>query len=127
VLGRKTFTRDEIDDARKAVDAQLTALRGHDAPVLGNALLLALDRRFVHRVRPVSGKDTNPVTELELLAEGLIDHDGVLTPTKVIKYQPERTVLGLQPGEAITIDAAAFERLAEAFFTELEARFGEPA
>jgi hypothetical protein len=127
MLGRKTFTRDEIDQARKAVDAQLTVLRGQDDPVLGNALLLALDRRFVHRVRPVSGKDTHPVTEVELLAECLIDHDGVLTPNKVIKYEPGRAVLGLRPGDTIAIDAAAFERLADAFFTELEARFGEPA
>jgi hypothetical protein len=127
VLGRKTFTRDEIDRARKAVDAQLTSLRRHDDPVLGNALLLALDRRFVHRVRPVSGKDTHPVTEVELLAACLIDHDGVLTTNKVITYRPERAVLGLRPGDAIALDAAAFERLADAFFTELETRFVEPA
>jgi len=125
MLGRKTFTADEIDRARTAVRAQVAALRRHDDPVLANALLLALDRRFVHRIRAASGKDTNPVTELELVVESLLDHDGMLTPNKVIKYQPERSVLGLAPGERIAPDADAVERLAEAFLAELTVRFGE--
>ncbi|MHC1563585.1 hypothetical protein ACR9E3_31920 [Actinomycetospora sp. C-140] len=125
MLGRKTFTPDEIANARAAADAQIAALRRADDPALANALLLALDRRFVHRVRVTSGKDTNPVTEVELLAESLIDHDGVLTPNAVIKYRPERAVLGLAPGDAIALDADGLERLIAAFFTELEVRFGD--
>jgi len=82
VLGRKTFTHDEIDQARKAVAGQLTALRSNDDPELATTVLLALDRRFVHRVRPVAGKDTNPVTELELVAESVIDHEGVSRATR---------------------------------------------
>ncbi|GAA4813018.1 hypothetical protein GCM10023200_58500 [Actinomycetospora chlora] len=130
MLGRKTFTTDEIENARTTVAAQVAALRGAaapDEPALANALLLALDRRFVHRIRNVSGKDTNPVTEVELLAESLLDHDGVLTPNKVIRYQPERSVLGLAPGDAVSLDADAFERLADAFLAELAVRFADTA
>ncbi|MFC5139767.1 hypothetical protein ACFPK1_16115 [Actinomycetospora rhizophila] len=127
MLGRKTFTADEIDQARTAVRAEVAALRRHDDPVLATALLLALDRRFVHRIRAASGKDTNPVTELELLAESLLDHGGVLTTNKVIRYEPERSVLGLRPGDRIAPDADAVERLAEAFLAELAVRFGEVA
>ncbi|MEJ2864805.1 hypothetical protein [Actinomycetospora flava] len=127
MLGRKTFTAEEIDRARTAVRAEVAALRVHDDPALATALLLALDRRFVHRIRAESGKDTNPVTELELLAESLLDHDGVLTPNKVIRYEPERSVLGLAPGARISPDADAVERLADAFLTELAVRFGEVA
>ncbi|MDT7743427.1 MAG: hypothetical protein QOE59_2505 [Actinomycetota bacterium] len=36
--------------------------------------LLAPDRRFVHRVRPVAGKDANPLNEVELLVESVLDH-----------------------------------------------------
>lgn len=127
MLGRKTFTADEIDRARTAVRAEVASLRRHDDPVLATALLLALDRRFVHRIRAASGKDTNPVTELELLAESLLDHGGVLTTNKVIRYEPERSVLGLRPGDRIAPDADAVERLAEAFLAELAVRFGEVA
>jgi hypothetical protein len=123
VLGRKTFTRDEIDQARKAVATQLAALRVHDDPELGNVVLLALDRRFVHRVRPVSGKDTNPVTELELVAESLVEHEGVFTTNKAIKYVVDRSVLGLRDGDRIAPDADAVERLTDAFLAELEVRF----
>ena len=130
MLGRKTFTADEIDQARTAVRAEVAALRAlpaQDDPVLATALLLALDRRFVHRIRAVSGKDTNPVTELELVAESLLDHGGVFTTNKVIKYEPERAVLGLRPGDRIAPDADAVERLADAFLAELALRFGEVA
>lgn len=125
MLGRKTFTRDEIDQARTALAAQLAALRTQDDPELGATVLLALDRRFVHRVRPVSGKDTNPVTELELVADSIIDHDGVFTTNKAIKYVVDRSVLGLREGDRVVLDAAAVERLAYAFLAELEVRFLE--
>jgi hypothetical protein len=125
VLGRKTFPRDEIDQARKAVATQLAALRAHDDPELGNVVLLALDRRFVHRVRPVSGKDTNPVTELELVAESLVEHEGVFTTNKAITYVVDRSVLGLRDGDRIAPDADAVERLAHAYLAELEVRFLE--
>ncbi|MEJ2890365.1 hypothetical protein [Actinomycetospora aeridis] len=127
MLGRKTFTAEEIDHARTAVRAEVAALRAHDDPALANALLLALDRRFVHRIRATSGKDTNPVTEVELLAESLLEHGGVMTPNKVIKYDPARAVLGLAPGDTIALDAASLERLADAFLAELAVRFGEVA
>ena len=42
---------------------------------------------------------------------------------KSIRYRPEASVLGLQLGDPITEDAAAFRRLAETFFDELEKRF----
>lgn len=42
---------------------------------------------------------------------------------KSIRYRPEASVLGLQLGDPITVDAAAFRRLAEAYFDELEKRF----
>ena len=47
-------------------------------PLLFNNMTLILDRYFVHRLRTVTGKDGNPLNEVELLSESLMNNDGVL-------------------------------------------------
>lgn len=136
MLGRKDFTRDEIDRAKAMVDQQLTTYRAIAAatsgageaalaafePAFFDGLVLALDRCFVHRVRAVSGKDANPLNEVELLVESLLV-GATLRTNKVIKWVPENTVLGLADGDPIALTEAQFTALADAFFTELETRF----
>jgi hypothetical protein len=130
MLGRKDYTPEEIADGRAAVKAQLAAYKKVASAadeeveaVYFNNMVLVLDRWYVHRVRPVSGKDTNPLTEVELLVESIRDHGGVFTPNKVIKYVPEASVLKLEAGDRIAVTAKQFDALAKAFFAELEARF----
>ena len=73
MLGRKTYTSEELDHARTAIAGQLAAYRrladAVDAtgdpraqaaleafePRFAEALTLALDRHFVHRLRVVAG------------------------------------------------------------------------
>jgi len=86
-----------------------------------NAALVALDRRFVHRVRTFTGKDTNPLSEVELLTDSLMD-SGSLEVGSVIKYQPEKSVLGLEAGQEIRLSADDYEKLATAFLDEVERR-----
>jgi hypothetical protein len=129
MLGRNSFTTDEIRDGKAAVAQQLAAFRelteaGAAESVYFHAALLALDRRYVHRVRAVSGKDGNPLNEVELIADSLMTNDGVLRGTTVIRYAPEKSVLGIAIGDRINLTAADFERLAAGFFEELERRFG---
>lgn len=139
MLGRKTFTQDELDAARAMVQQELDAYRRLSGTVNGNAdtaaalaalespffngLTLALDRFFVHRVRLVAGRDGNPLNEVELLAEALILNGGILRESSVIKLVPEDSVSGIGYGERVELTADRFERLAGAFFAELEARF----
>jgi hypothetical protein len=141
MLGRKDYTQEELDHAKqtvsqllaaykklaKAIDAtadtKATAALEALEPLLFNNMILVLDRYFVHRIRPVSGKDGNPLNEVELLAESLIDNDGVLRGNKVIKLVPGDAVLQLEIGDRIKLNAAQFERLAKAFLAELDARF----
>jgi hypothetical protein len=146
MLGRKDYTPQELAAARAAVDEQLGAYRaladavraaGDPAataalqalePALFTGLVLALDRFFVHRIRAVSGKDGNPLNEVELIVESVLAGDGVLRGSTVIKLRPDRSVLGLAPGDRIRLTADAFERLADAFLEELGSRFvGMPA
>ena len=59
-----------------------------------------------------------------MLAASLLQHDGVLTMDKTIKYRPDEAVLKLMPGTEIKLDEAAFMALSRAFFAEIEAKFG---
>src|SRR3954470_12400285 len=119
MLGRKTYTPEELDAARSTIDEQLAAYRrlagpavwrpearaAREAfgPLFFNHLTLALDRRFVHRLRVVTGKDGNPLNEVELLTESLMNNDGVFRGNNVIKVRPGETVLDLEPGDRIAI------------------------
>jgi hypothetical protein len=86
-------------------------------------MVLALDRYFVHRVRAVSGKDGNPLNEVEMIVESLLTGGGVLRGMNVIRYVPGESVLGLEVGDGISLTAADFERLSNAFLAEIERRF----
>jgi hypothetical protein len=142
MLGRKDYTPEELDAATTAVgetlaayrtlvdavgratdDAEVTAALGAFEPHLFNELALALDRRFVHRLRVTTGKDGTPLNELELMTESLMNNDGVLRGNKVIKLVPAETVLRIEPGEPIALSAAQFERLSDAVLAEIRAKF----
>ncbi|MFN8224884.1 MAG: hypothetical protein U0R50_16740 [Gaiellales bacterium] len=141
MLGRKTFTREEIDRARDLLseltrgydelatavaataDAQAAAALERVEPLLGSMLLLALDRPFVHRIRAVTGKGGTPLNELELLVDAVSLHGGVLTGNNVIKYVPEQAVLGLSPGDRVSVTRDDVARLAAGVFSELEEKF----
>jgi hypothetical protein len=141
MLGRKDYTKQELENARAAIGKQLAAYRklataveaagdpkvqsalGAFEPLFFNNMTLVLDRYFVHRFRQVTGKDSNPLNEVELLAESLMNNDGVLRGNKVITFVPEASVLKLSTGERIRLDAPGFDRLAKAFLADIERKF----
>jgi hypothetical protein len=140
MLGRKNYTREELEQAKAAIEQQLSAYKklakavdgtnGRTPPALEafeplffNSLMLTLDRYFVHRLRMVTGKDTSPLNELELLADSLMNNGGVLRGSNAIKYDRDASILKLQIGDSIELRAADFERLASSSFEELERKF----
>ncbi len=142
MLGRKDYTKEELDHAKTAVeqqiaayqklakaiksatsDSKVTAALEAFEPLFCNNTTLVLDRYFVHRLRTVTGKDGNPLNEVELLAESLMNNDGVLRGNNVIKFVPDKSVLGLRVGDRISLSTAQFERLADAFLAEIESKF----
>jgi hypothetical protein len=142
MLGRKTYTQEELDHARTAIDRQLAAykklvkaLDGATSdpkvrsaleafePLFFNNMTIVLDRYFVHRIRMVAGKDGNPLNEVELMSDSLMNNDGVLRANNVIKLVPDQSVVKLDIGDPITLSAAQFERLSKAFLAEIESRF----
>ena len=134
--GRKDYTRDELDRGRKAIADQVAAYAAlakavpEGTAALGdfewrffNNMALVLDRLYVHRLRVVTGKDGNPLNEVELICESLMNNDGVLRSNNVVKYVPEQAAVGLKIGDPIRLSAVDFERLSNAFFTDLERKF----
>jgi hypothetical protein len=141
MLGRKDYTREEFEHARESIGQQLAAYQqlaeavAQDAderakaalarfePLFINNLTLALDRYFVHRLRIITGKDGNPINEVELISDSLMNNDGVLRGSNVIKYVPEQSVTKLKVGDTIRLTEDDFERLSGAFLDELERKF----
>jgi len=71
--------------------------------------------RFVIGPRPLlrapdphGHKDGNPLNEVELLAEALMNNDGVLRGNNVVKFVPDESVVKLDIGDQITLTAAQF-------------------
>jgi hypothetical protein len=90
-------------------------------------LVIALDSHFVHRSRGQERRDGNAMNEVRVLVDSMQRHDGVMTAEKAIRLDPARSVLGIQFGERIHIDAGGFQRLSSAFLEALEATYSEPA
>ena len=93
------------------------------APDYFNAMLLALDHHFMHRMRGAEGKDGNPLNEVRMLVDAIMENDGVLKANSTIKYKAENSVAGIAVGQEILLDADTFERLARAYLAEIGKRF----
>jgi len=93
------------------------------APGYFNTALLALDHHFMHRMRGAEGKDGNPLNEVRMLSDSLMENDGVLKENKTIKYKADKAVAGIAMGQAIAMDVETFGRLAKAYVEELGKRF----
>jgi len=141
MLGRKDFTREEIDTTKASIGRQVAAYHrlakavdGSGDPVAAasldefeplffNGLVLALDRPFVHRVRMVTGKDGTPLNELEMYVDALTTKGGILKQSTVIKLDPATSVVRIGFGSRVELTAEQFEDLAKAVFAELEQKF----
>jgi hypothetical protein len=142
MLGRKDYTKGEYEHGKAAVDQQVAAYKKSVTAVSGkgsdqkmdaaleefdvhfvNNMVLALDRGFVHRLRVATGKDCNPLNEVEMLCDSLINNNGVFRGNNVIQWIPDQTVLNLKPGDPIRLTEGDFEHLSGTFFTELTVKF----
>ena len=124
MLARNTYEKAYIDACRARIDADLKALGTSADARLYNDLVMLLDYFFVHRTRNLEGKDGNPANEVRLVACSLLMNGGELLEDKQIKLTPGESILGLAPGDTIALDAKGARRLADAYFAEIERRFG---
>ncbi|MEO8683501.1 MAG: hypothetical protein ABI414_01535 [Devosia sp.] len=126
------LTAAKIDEQLAAYAALAAAVKGNAkaeaalaafGPGHFNAMLLALDHHFMHRMRGAEGKDGNPLNEVRMLGDAIMESDGVLKANSTIKYRAEKSVAGIGVGETVLLDAGTFGKLAAAYVAEIGKRF----
>ncbi len=112
--------RDLVGAASKAsgmslvrIDAALAAFE----PAFFNNLLVALDARFRQATPPPHG---GAIAEVRLLADALLAHGGVLSADPALRHDPDASVLRLDFGDRIALNADDFEVLCAAFLAAVE-------
>jgi hypothetical protein len=136
MLCRNSYSKDYIGECRSRMEAQLAAYRklvtaagekesaiNAFEPLFFNNLVVALEGCFVHRSRTLEKKDGNPLNEVRMLADSILQHHGVLSADNTIKYDPARSVLKLKLGDEINLTESDFIALFRTFFSEIEAKF----
>ncbi len=134
MLGMRNYTKKYIAACRSKVDSDLStykklaasantkALEAFETTFFNNMVIL-LDHLFVHRLRTVEGKDGNPLNEVRLLSDSIMNNDNKMGVDKTIKYDPESSILKYKVGDEIKLSEAGFLLLNKAFFDEIESKF----
>ncbi len=131
MLAANKYTKDYVDACRRRVDLQISTYQGVKGASgiasfehqFFNNMVLVLDYLFVHRARTLELKDGNPLNEVRVICNSLLQNGGLMVKGNSIKLDPAKAVLGLRVGDEILLDEAGFRRLSQAFFTELERKF----
>ena len=131
MLGVRTYTKKYIGECRAKVEADLAAFKAANAKdhvkalevTFFNNMILVIDHLFLHRLRAVEGKDGNPLNEVRILADGLMNNQGKLAGDKTIKYEPANSILKYKIGDEIKVNEAQFVSLYKAFFTGIEGKY----
>jgi hypothetical protein len=141
MLGRDKYPQDYIDECRSNIDASVSAYENvvttakgrHDAsldaalesfePFFYNNMVVVLEGYFVHRLRAVEKKDGNPLNEVRVLCNSIMQSGSTLAPDTTITLNPAKSVLKLEIGDEIRLSGEDFARLSRAFFAELERKF----
>jgi hypothetical protein len=74
----------------------------------------------------VTGKEGNPLNEVEMVCDSLVNNKEVFRDSNVIQYIPDRSVVKLNFGDKIRLMAEEFQRLSSAFLAEWKRKFLEP-
>lgn len=128
MLGEKSYDKIYVDACRAKIKDTLDAFKKIDAPgafenLFLTHMVLALDHYFLHRLRGAEGKDGNPLNEVRMLCNAFERQNGVMTADSTIKYDAGRAVLNAKIGQRVNLKADEVAHLADAFFSEIEARY----
>ncbi|SEB67308.1 hypothetical protein SAMN04489806_1467 [Paramicrobacterium humi] len=127
---QKSYSQDYIGGCRERLWAQIALYDEADADavlesVFFNNLVIVLEATFMHRDRDQEGTNGNALGEVRVLAASLMDDGVTMGADPSTGLDAETSVLGLAPGDEIALTEDDFVQLADAFFSELERRYGE--
>lgn len=135
MLSMTKYPKQYIDACRARAAAQVASYRklakaakGGAAlaafePVFYNNMVLILDAYFVHRARTLEGKDGNPLNEVRVICNSIMQNNGLMGSEKSIKMNSTQSVLKYQVGDEIRVTEADYAALSKAFFAEIETKF----
>ena len=86
-------------------------------------MVLLLDTLFVHRLRVIEGKDGNPLNEVRVLCNSMLNNNNTMCADSTIKLNPATSVLIYKVGDEITLSETEFLRIFKAFFAEIERKY----
>jgi hypothetical protein len=115
-----------ITTARKSADtneALLNSAIGSFETNFFNNMVLVLDNYFYNRSRTIEMKDGNPLNEVRVLCNSMLNNGNKMVADKTIKLNPSRSVLKYKTGDEIKMREPDFLLLSNAFFAEIENKY----
>ncbi len=137
------YTQQHIDQCRSRINAQLSdyknlvttarkvgknekslnsAIESFESVFFNNMVLL-LDALFVHRTRAIEKKDGNPLNEVRMMCNSIMNNNNILSADNTIKVNPAKSVLKYKIGDRIKLNEADFLLIFNAFFAEIERKY----
>jgi hypothetical protein len=64
-------------------------------PYFFNNMVLTLESYFVHRGKAIEKKDGNPLNEVRMLCNSMLNNSNVLSADRTVNYDPAKAVLNI--------------------------------
>ena len=115
-----------VNTARNQIgknETQLNSAIGSFDPLFYNNMVLILDALFVHRARALEKKDGNPLNEVRVVCNSIMNNNNILCADNTIKLNPARSVLKYKTNDKIKLTEGEFLLLSKFFFAEIENKY----
>src|SRR4030095_16744442 len=99
-----TITKQDVHD-----EIRLNAAIESFESVFFNNMVMVLDSYFIHRSRVIEKKDGNPLNEVRMLCNSMMNNNNILTAESTIKFNPSKSILKFQLGDQISLTEEKFE------------------
>jgi hypothetical protein len=86
-------------------------------------MVIVPDNYFSNGRRTIEKKDGNPLNEVRMLSNSIMNNNNKMSPDKTIKYDPAKSVLKYNFGNEIKLNQGDFILISRAFFAEIEGKY----